>query len=129
MNRRHIFTIALLPLLLFAYGCASVQTVVTEEAATPLQVQYDIQYVDNTTVGINLMVISPDLPRAQKQIEEDLFDVVMAVANDIPKDAILAQQSEFRSSLNNAFRASSDFGENSQVLVLGMTSGTWIAQR
>ncbi len=128
MNRRHILLIALLPVLLFAYGCASVQPVVTEEA-TPLQVQYDIQYVDNTMVGINLMVISPDLPRAQKQIEEDLFEVVMAVANDIPKDAILTQQSEFRSSLNNAFRASSDFGETSQVLVIGMTSGTWIAQR
>lgn len=127
MKNLLIHLLFLFTLLLLGSGCAYQQPVM--EQTGPLYVQYDIQYSDYTMVGIDLMVMSPDLPRAADKIEADLFEAFTSVSHAVTKEEILKDQTTFRNTLNDAFAEVSPYGDSAHIVLMSMNQGNWFAQR
>lgn len=105
MIRHSTRLVALALILALVTGCAGTSRIAQREAAgDPLQLSYDIQYVDNTAISVELMVLSPDLPYRQGVIERSLDRAMGDVARDLPKSHILARQIDFRNALQASFR-------------------------
>jgi len=106
MKHRGAILVAFALILALGTGCAGTSQVAQRDsAAEPLQLSYDIQYVDHSAIGVELMVMSPELPIRQGVIERGLDDAMRQVARNLPKSSILAQQAGFRDALNSSFQA------------------------
>lgn len=125
---KHRFALPIL-LVVLAFGTGCAVTVPQVEDPLPLVVQYDIQYVDNTKIGIDLMLLSADETLTTASVEEDVYRSVQNVADALPQSAILQRQSEFRQAVADEFRRTSPYADKVQIVVVEVFSGTWVAQR
>ena len=129
MVRKTLTALVVVAGFLLMTGCSS-QVAITRPAAEPMQLHYDINYVDNTAVSVDLMVFAPETISRAK-IAHDLDETVNQVVRDLPKSKLLNQQDSFRSALSNTFASVSRHAKSVRLVVLGVVpSGpTTVAMR
>ena len=119
MKHRGAILVALALILALGTGCAGTRQVAQRASAPePLQLSYAIQYVDQSSIGVELMVMSPELPLHQGTIERGLDHAMSQVARDLPKSSILAQQAGFRDALSTSFRDATEGKVQASLFVM-----------
>ncbi len=118
MRKTAIALVIMAGFLLMA-GC-STQIATTRPAAEPMRLHYDINYVDNTAVSVELLVIAPEAV-SRTSIARDLDETVNRVARDLPKSKLLGRQDVFRTALNSTFAEVSRQADRVRLVVLGVT--------
>jgi uncharacterized protein YceK len=120
MVRKMVITFAIVAGFLLLTGC-STQVAMTRPDSEPMRLHYDINYVDNTAVSVDLMVIAPETVSRVK-IARELDETVNLVVRDLPKSELLGQQDTFLTTLSNTFAKVSRHAENICLVVLGVNS-------
>lgn len=124
MMRKTAILILSALLMALSMGCAGTLPQTSTEAAGPLELHYDIQYVDNTAIGIEVLVMSPDLPFKMDTFERGMDRAFEQVAYRIPKSAILERQADFRDLLTATFKAETGTDEAS-LFLMNIYQTTW----
>ena len=129
MVRKMATVLVIVAGFLLMTGCSS-QVAMTRPAAEPMQLHYDINYVDNSAVSVDLMVIAPETV-SRTRIAHDMDETVNRVVRDLPKSKLLNQQDSFRSALSNTFAAVSSHARSVRLVVLGVSPSapTTVAMR
>lgn len=136
MKRTTLLAFALVGMLL-SVGCSMQAPVRSTAASEPLHLSYDINYVDNTTVEVDLLVLSNGEVR-QNKLAKDVDSAIQQVAMTLPKSQILSRQDRFRVALNASFAQVSPHAEQVRLVVMGVQhldrtamqdSGTKLASR
>lgn len=117
MKRKSVLAIALMGILL-SVGC-SMQAPLRSSASEPLHLSYDINYVDNTTVEIDVLVLANGELRGTR-LARDVDSAIQQVARTLPKSQILQRQDRFRSVLNSTFAEVSPLAERVKLVVMGV---------
>ncbi|MCB2199424.1 hypothetical protein KQI63_08470 [bacterium] len=119
-------TILILSALLMALsmGCAGTLQQASTDEAGPLELHYDIQYVDNTAIGIEVLVMSPELPFKIESFERGMDRAFEQVAYRLPKSTILERQADFRDVLAATFKAETGIDEAS-LFLMNIYQTTW----
>ena len=110
-------------IMLMSIGCAGTQPMTSVDSDTPLELHYDIQYVDNTAVGVEVLVVSSELPYKMVEIERGMDRAFEKVAYRIPKSAILERQAEFRDVLTATFQ--DETGADARLFLMNVYQTTW----
>jgi len=121
MDKRLLNVSVLMGLLLsvLVIGCASQQALTVQPDPEPFRLQYDINYTDQSSVTLDLMVI-PMVAVVPSRVMKDVDRAVDEVAREIPRSELLARQDIFRDELNTAFREISRHSSEVQLLVMGV---------
>ena len=119
-------TILLVSALLMALsmGCAGTLPSPSMDEAAPLELHYDIQYIDNTAIGIEVLVMSPELPFKIESFERGMDRAFEQVAYRIPKSAILERQADFRDALTATFKAETG-SDDASLFLMNVYQTTW----
>ena len=126
MKRTQLMVVMVALVMALTVGCAGTHTMSSPQVQTePLQLRYDIQYVDNTAIGVEVMVMSPELPWKSVQIQHSMDRAFDRVARQIPKSAILGQQGEFQSVLKATFKDETGHDTEASLFVLNVVESDW----
>ncbi len=124
MARKTLRRTLALALLVLLTGC-STQQVLVEKNSGPLHLRYDIQYVDSTALGVEVLVLTSHEMAAAHRLASDMDRAFNEVAYTMPKSEILMHQDIFRDRLTDAFALHSEYAQSTRLLVVDVFQTTW----